>query len=444
MALWALATLPVLLFAGYFAARLWIDSYLRSEDFRRFVSSATARTLQAEGEFAPLHFSGMNIYSDGFKARGSEEAAFSTFAIDQIRADLSLRRWRERVWQVDRMEAQRVEVHLDGSRIALPPPPPSSPTRIPTIGTGWLPNRVEIGNVAVREVNVTWDGGSLRRVNAVANQKDDGWEIVGSGGRIESGTLPGVDVVGLRLRYREQSLFVQSAEFRQGATGSLSAEGELRFGEELDLRASFADIDLAPFLTEDWRLRLHGQLSGNMRVQSALPASGPPVLSGSVRLNSGAIEALPVLNEIAEFTMLERYRRLKLSRASADFRQEKGTLRATNFVMESDGLIRVEGGFTVANGVIDGLFQVGVAASSLTLVPGAQERVFTETRGGYVWTPMQLHGPVDGPGEDLSPRLIAAAKGAMIEKVESAVQGAIDTGRSVIKGTLDRLMPLFK
>ena len=112
--------------------------------------------------------------------------------------------------------------------------------------------------------------------------------------------------------------------------------------------------------------------------------------------------------------------------------------------MESDGLIRVEGGFTVANGVIDGLFQVGVAASSLTLVPGAQERVFTETRGGYVWTPMQLHGPVDGPGEDLSPRLIAAAKGAVIEKVESAVQGAIDTGRSVIKGTLDRLMPLFK
>ena len=443
-ALWALAALPVLLFAGYFAARAWIDSYLRSEEFRRFVSSATARTLKAEGDFAPLHFTGMNIHSDGFKARGSEAAAFSTFAIEQIHADLSLRRWRERVWQVDRVEAQRVEVHFDGSRITMPVPVPGSHARIPAIGTGWLPNRVEIANAAVREVNLTWDGGSLRRVNVVANQRDDAWEIVGNGGRIEHGTLPGVDMIGMRLVSRERVLFVQSAEFRQGATGSLSAEGEVRFGEEIDLRTKLADIDIAPFLTDDWRLRLHGKVTGDVRVQSPLPSNGPPVLSGSVRLNAGEIEALPVLNEIADFTMLQRYRRLKLSRASADFRQEKGTLRATNFLMESDGLIRVEGGFTVANGMIDGVFQVGVAASSLTLVPGAQEHVFTETRGGYVWTPMRLRGPVDGPGEDLSPRLIAAAKGAVIEKVESTVQGAIETGRDVIKGTLDRLMPLFK
>ena len=444
VALWALALLPVLLFAGYFAARAWIDSYLRSEDFRRFVSSATARTLKAEGEFAPLRFTGMNIYSDGFKARGSEEAAFSTFAIDQIRADLSLRRWRERVWQLDRVEAQRVEVHLDGSRIAMPQPTPGSTARLPALGIGWLPNRVEVANASVREVNIAWDAGALKRVNVVANQKDGAWEIVGNGGKIEHGTLPGVDVVSMRLVYREPSLFVQSAEFRQGATGTVSAEGEVRFGEQIDLQTKLADIDIEPFLTADWRLRLHGKLAGEVRVQSALPSGKPPVVSGSLRLNAGRIEALPVLNEIADFTMLKRYRQLTLNTASADFRQENGTLHATNFVMESSGLMRVEGAFTVTNGIIDGIFQVGVAASSLTLVPGAQERVFTETRGGYVWTPMRLQGPLDGPGEDLSPRLIAAAKGAVIEKVGETVQKTIETGRDVIKGTLDRLMPLFK
>jgi hypothetical protein len=224
----------------------------------------------------------------------------------------------------------------------------------------------------------------------------------------------------------------------------LSAEGEVRFDDQLDLHAKLADIDIAPFLNDDWRLRLHGRLAGEVRVQGALPSKNPPVISGSLRLNNGNIEALPVLNEIADFTMLQRYRRLVLSRASADFRQENGTLHATSFAMESDGLMRVEGAFTITKGIIDGVFQVGVAASSLTLVPGAQERVFTESRGGYVWTPMRLHGPVDGPGEDLSPRLVKAAKGAVIEKVESTVQGAIETGRDVIKGTLDRLMPLFK
>ena len=443
-ALWALAIVPVLLFAGYFVARAWVDSYLRSEEFRRFVSSATARTLHAEGEFAPLHFTGMNIYSDGFKARGSEQAAFATFAIDQIRADLSLRRWRERVWQIDRVEAQRVEVHLDGSRIAMPEAASGTHARIPAIGSGWLPNRVEIANASVREVHLVWADGSLRRVNVVANQKDGAWEIAGNGGQIAHGKLPGIDVASMRLVYREPSLFVQSAEFRQGAAGTLSAEGEVRFGDQLDLNAKLADIDIAPFLNDDWRVRLHGKLAGEVRVQSALAGKSAPVLSGSLRLNAGQIEALPVLNEIADFTMLQRYRRLALNKASADFRQESGTLHATNFVLESTGLMRVEGAFNVTNGIIDGTFQVGVAASSLTLVPGAQERVFTETRGGYVWTPMRLQGPIDGPAEDLSPRLIAAAEGAVIEKVESTVKGAIETGRGVIKGTLDRLMPLFK
>ena len=445
-ALWTLALLPVLLLAGYFAARMWIDSYLRSDDFRRFVSRATAHTLKAEGEFAPLRFTGMNIYSDGFKARGSEEAAFSTFAVDQIRADLSLRRWRERVWQVDRIEAQRIEVRLDGSRIALERTPEKAPAPVSGggAGGGWLPNRLEIATAAVKEVNLAWDGGSLRRVNAVANAKDSGWEIAGGGGRIEHGAMPGADLVSLRMLYKAPSLFVQSAELRQGATGTVNVEGEIRAGEEMDLRAKLAGIDLAPFLNNDWRLRLHGKIAGDVRVQQRFPSANGPVVSGSLQLSEGQIEALPVLNEIANFTLIDRYRRLTLSRASADFRQENGTLHATNFIAESSGLIRVEGGFTVANGIIDGAFQVGVAPSSLALVPGAESRVFTEARGGYVWTPMRLHGPVDAPGEDLSRRLAAAAGGAVVEKVGETVNKAIETGKDVLKGALDRLMPLFK
>ena len=439
-ALWSLAALPLLLLAGYFVARMWIASYLRSDDFRRFVSRATAHTLKAEGEFAPLHFTGMNIYSDGFKARGSEEAAFSGFALDQIRADLSLRRWRERVWQVDRIEAQRVEVHLDGSRIALERTPQKAPA--PTTGHkpggGWLPNRLEIATAAIKEVNLSWDGGSLRRMSVVANQKETGWEITGTGGRIEHGALPGADLVAMRLHYKEPSIFVQNAEIRQGAAGTISVEGEVRTGEEIDLRAKLAGIDLTPFLNSDWRLRLHGKVAGDVRVQHSLNTGNGPVISGSLQLSEGQIEALPVLNEIANFTTLQRYRRLTLSRASADFRHENGTLRATNFVVESDGLIRIEGGFTIAKGIIDGAFQVGVAAS------GAESRVFTEARGGYVWTPMRLQGPLESPGEDLSPRLAAAAGGAVIEKVGETVNKAIETGKDVIKGAFDRLMPLFK
>ena len=448
--LWTLAALPVLLFVGYFAARAWVHNYLRSEEFRRFVSRATAKTLHADGEFAPLHFTGMNIYSDGFKARGSDRAVFASLAIEQIRADLSLRRWRERVWQIDNLEAQRVDLQFDGSRIALAETPRETRVKPSTKpGSGWLPNRVEIGTASVQEVNLGWgetgkDAGSVRGIHLVATARDGAWEFVGNGGHLEHGGLPGLELETLRVLYRAPTLYVQDARLRRGATGSVNVDGEVRFGEAIKLRGKLAGIDVAPFLSNDWRVRLHGKLGGEVRVQGPLSSANPPVISGSLELTEGQIEALPVLDEIALFTRLQQYKRLALSRVSADFRQENGVLSATNFIAESAGLIRVEGGFTVASGQITGLFQVGVTPSSLQWLPGSQDRVFTETRAGYVWTPVRLSGPLDSPGEDLSPRLVTAATDAAIEKVGDTVQSAVETGKEVIKGALDRLMPLFK
>src|SRR5207302_2348218 len=116
----------------------------------------------------------------------------------------------------------------------------------------------------------------------------------------------------------------------------------------------------------------------------------------------------------------QQFRRLNLSKAQGDFTQDDSGLSVENFIAESDGLIRVEGAFTVANGLIDGNFQVGVTPSSLQWLPGSQAKVFTESRGGYVWAPMRLTGPANKPNEDLSPRLIAAAQGAVIEGVQNA------------------------
>ena len=54
----------VLLVIGFFVAKAAIDSYLRSDGFRRFVAEKAGGTLHADAELAPLHFSGMNIFAD--------------------------------------------------------------------------------------------------------------------------------------------------------------------------------------------------------------------------------------------------------------------------------------------------------------------------------------------------------------------------------------------
>jgi hypothetical protein len=131
---------------------------------------------------------------------------------------------------------------------------------------------------------------------------------------------------------------------------------------------------------------------------------------------------------------------LNLNNVSGDFTRDDRRLHVKNFVAESDGLIRAEGEFTIENGNIDGNFQVGVTPSSLQWLPGSQAKVFTVSRGGYVWAPMHLTGPANKPTEDLSPKLIAAAQGAVIEGVQNAAGEAVKTGKDAAKSVLDLLL----
>lgn len=447
---WAIPICLVALIIGFFVAKAAIDSYLRSDNFRQFLARKAGGTMHADVEIAPLHFSGMNIFVDGFKAQGGKDAAFAEFALEQVRAEISLRHFFDKAWQVDQIDIQRLRVNLDGPRANRPVEPTVNPLEAPkteqhTERTGWLPNRVEVSRASIRDTQLQWSGGGLRGTAVEIQPHEGGWQIAGQGGRLEYEKLPPLDVSSLQLRYHAPALFINSAELRQGSGGSLQATGEVDFGRQLDLRLTLVNIDTVPYLSEDWRVRAKGNISGEVTVKSPLPVpSGGPTLKGSLRLSNGELTALPVLDQIALFTRTQQFRRLNLTNASGDFEQQGDQLRVTKFIAESDGLIRMEGDFTVIKGILDGAFRVGVTPSSLQWLPGAQAKVFTESRGGYLWAPMRLSGPVNKPTDDLTPRLAAAAQGAVIEGVQNAAGEAVKTGKDAAKSVLDFLLPAAK
>ena len=416
--LWSPLALLVLAFLGYFVVKTAAYSYLRSDGFRKFVAQKAGVTLRAECEIAPLQFTGANIYTEGFKAQGGKDAPFASLALDQMRAEISLRRFFEKVWQVEQVEVQRLDLNLTGPRAELPEAPPvGTPTSAPANPSGgWLPNRVEVATAIVRDTNLAWAGGAMCHTVLTAVPDGTAWKISGQGGKLEQTGLPALDVQALALRYRAPSLFVNSAEFRQGGVGSVKATGEINFAERLDLQVAIKDVNLMPFLSEDWRVRLKGLLSGDVTIRGPLPlpAAGPEI-AGALSLARGELTALPVLDKIALFTGTQQFRRLTLSRASADFRQDGAKLRVTKFLAESEGLIRIEGDFTVENSMIDGTFLVGVTPTSLAFIPGSREKVFLESRAGYVWTAMRLTGPLNNPNEDLTARLTKALGETIIE-----------------------------
>jgi hypothetical protein len=221
--------------------------------------------------------------------------------------------------------------------------------------------------------------------------------------------------------------------------------GEAAIGDHLDINSNIENISVTPFLGSDWRLRLKGNLSGEINVRTPLPvpATGLPV-SGKLRLLNGELTALPVLDQIATFTGTQQFRRLTLNDVEGEFEQDPKKLRVSKFILESEGLIRVEGAFTVENSMIDGNFQVGVTPSSLQWLPGSRAKVFVDNHGGYVWAPMHVAGPAEKPKEDLTPRLIAAMQGAVIEGAQNAVKEGIKTGKDAVKDALDLLLPAVK
>jgi hypothetical protein len=441
----AFALFLVLLSVGWFAGRAWLDSYLRGPEFRKFLESRIGRTLRSDAQLAPLTFTGLNVYTDGLEAHGYEEAPFSGAGANNVRMKFSLRRFFDRVWQVEDVQVGRITVKLDGTRLTFPPATEQE-QKVRKASPQWLPNRLEIASAFVREVNLEWGqtpatAGGLRRMELRASFQDNSWELQGSGGELTAAGLPPIALVNARLRQRDRQLFIQSANFDVRDGGAMSVTGEVRFDDQVDIESRLEGIDIQPLLPEDWRAKLHGRASGQVRVRSPLPANGPVEVSGTINLRDGRLEALPVLNQIALFTSTQQFRQMPLSEASAQFRRRGDTLTVNQLLAESAGLMRIEGGFSVVKGEIDGTFQVGVAPSTLQWIPGSQERVFNVARGSYLWTTMRLTGPVDSPKEDLSSRLAGAAGDAIVEKVENTARDVIRAGKDAAQGALEWLLP---
>ena len=161
-----------------------------------------------------------------------------------------------------------------------------------------------------------------------------------------------------------------------------------------------------------------------------LDTEEPVAVSGALKLTDGVLQELAALDKIAALTRHPRFRRLPLHVVRARFSYAQGTLKVTDFRAESEGLICVEGSFTVEKKRIRGRFQLGVSPDVAESIPGARESVFTKAHEGYVWTPVRLRGPLESPRDDLKPRLVKAAE-AQIAK--TLLAPLIVPGREILE-----------
>jgi hypothetical protein len=159
-------------------------------------------------------------------------------------------------------------------------------------------------------------------------------------------------------------------------------------------------------------------------LHAALPR-GDLQIDGELQLSDGEIAGVPLLKRIARLAHSDRLRRILLTRGSLSVTEKAGVIAVSNLLLESKGLMRLEGAGRIFGDRIDGALQLGVTMEILRLLPGAQARVFTSAHDGYYWTPLHLTGLVAHPEEDLTPRLVAAAAEELFRDPDKVLRGLL-------------------
>jgi hypothetical protein len=226
-------------------------------------------------------------------------------------------------------------------------------------------------------------------------------------------------------RYFAGTLFVTEGDFEIYDSGNLELVGEVGFnGGNYALEGSMRRVLCEEIVPEDWKKRLLGTMESDFTVTGS--SRRPPIIRGDLWLKQGVLTALPVLDRMAAYTDTSRFRRLDLNEATLSYTQNGNRLELRDVVIESDGLVRLEGRLDIVDNRLDGTFQFGVMPGVMAGIPGAETKVFLPGKEGLLWTPVRVTGTLDDPKEDLSKRMIAAAGERMFELLP-------ETGLMVLK-----------
>ena len=255
----------------------------------------------------------------------------------------------------------------------------------------------------------TLDGGTLRLPVTPPGQKEP--------------LKLGIDRASFRLTDEKLQITESTLRWKDRSKGTL--RGSLRFGGEWQVFVHAEQVPTAEFLSEEWQKHLTGHFEGDAELSGA---NGQPMnWKADVALKDGVLSSLPILDKLATYTRMERFKQLALDIATASVSpHSSGGTRLEKIVIQSNGLMRLEGTLTLLPGdAIEGHFMVGVTPETLRWLPGAQNRVFIESNPqgppGLNWARVKVAGTRTAPQEDLSSRLLGAAGMSLLLDTPGAI-----------------------
>ena len=453
---WGMLAFVVLLAGGFLWVRAWLGSYLESEAFRQWLGGMTSRQLQAKCEYEPFHFSGLTVRADGFKAQGTEKAAFSTLELEKIRTGLNLQGLWNKTLQIDDVTIDRFQISL--GHTGAPPVPESEIGAIPekqnstSSSPSWLSPKLDLRQVVVKEATLLWgektpQEGSVAKTEITVKPDGDAWNIGLKGGTVSQHGQPPLDLDHLDVHFQSPIADIPDGLLKFPAGGDIGITGQVNTEKSLEVHVKVNRVSVTPFLPPSVQSRLRGNAFAEIKVSGPMPVEDGLVISGQSHLENAEITQVPILDLIGKIIHSPQFANVKLDTASADFTYANEKVTVTNLVVEKKGFLCIKGRFVVYNSQIDGHFQLGIAHN--LLIPILESMIFTHDEGGYRWAPMNVTGPLSSPSNDLvqhiisNPQLLSLAGSAVGDIIKNAPK-IEDSTKKVIQGAQGLFNQLHK
>ncbi len=424
----SLLGISLLLIAGMIFAYNKAISFLHSESFRDKVSLEVGALIGSEVSFADFKWNGLSAKNDQLKSTG--EGLISSIDAEKLQLDVDLDFFKRDKFTLKNVVINSVNAEIDLDKDFLT-------FELEKKEKGFieslLPEKIELLDAVINDVNAKIHSKSGDytmsgvRIEAEKAKDSDSYSAHISNGRLK---LPYTLLDSVRLKQgdlilMDKEIYIKDTKFEIYESGELRLDGVVDLTpharDMYDIEAELSGLKCEDIFPDAWHRHLEGEVVGSFRVK---PHQGKePLIVGKLEIKDGTLQALPVLNTVSIYLAEPKYRTLEFQKFSCDFEKFRDQTHLRNIVLESKGLIQVEGNLKIEGENLNGLFDIGIPSNYLENIPGAKNSVFQPGKDELLWAKVKIGGNFDDMTEDLSGRLMAAATEEMIKRtIEMGIQ----------------------
>ena len=185
----------------------------------------------------------------------------------------------------------------------------------------FLPNRVYLKRIQSDQANITWRFRGERagffgtQLLITPNGRD--FDYVATGGRLKMAVVPDLDLRRTHVLITKTLLTLYDLDLASDSQSgeSIRAQGHAGLGQDksIDVKVNFNSVPISQWLPAEWKGHLKGSAFGDIHWTGKDPKLESSSGEGSLRIDNGRVDDVPLLKKLAELAQKKSFERLDLN-----------------------------------------------------------------------------------------------------------------------------------